>query len=88
MFVVLESARKLSFVRDTMPNAERIQWLRKACERRGRRSGWRRAAGDGRFKLAVGLCILKRKQYRLALAYFDFQLCAAGVTAGCRKNSR
>ena len=71
--VVLESARKLSFVRDTMPNAERIQWLRKACER-PRAAKWlaesRRKMADSSWQW-VGLCILKGGHYRLALAYFD-----------------
>ena len=71
--VVLESARKLSFVRDTMPNAERIQWLRKACER-PRAAKWlaesRREMADSSWQW-VGLCILKGGHYRLALAYFD-----------------
>ena len=62
--VVLESARKLSFVRDTMPNAERIQWLRKACEG-PRAAKWlaesRREMADSSWQW-VGLCILKRKQ--------------------------
>lgn len=89
--VVLESARKLSFVRDTMPNAERIQWLRKACER-PRAAKWlaesRREMADSSWQW-VGLCILKRKQYRLALAYFDFiQTLRGGRDRRMQKNSR
>ena len=88
--VVLESARKLSFVRDTMPNAERIQWLRKACER-PRAAKWlaesRREMADSSWQW-VGLCILKRKQYRLALAYFDFiQTLRGGRDRRMQKNS-
>ena len=89
--VVLESARKLSFVRDTMPNAERIQWLRKACER-PRAAKWlaesRREMADSSWQW-VGLCILKRKQYRLALAYFDFiQTLRGGRDRRMQKNLR
>ena len=89
--VVLESARKLSFVRDTMPNAERIQWLRKACEG-PRAAKWlaesRREMADSSWQW-VGLCILKRKHYRLALAYFDFiQTLRGGRDRRMQKNSR
>ncbi len=59
------------------------------CRRRpGRtsRSGWRRAAGRWQW---VGLCILKRKHYRLALAYFDFiQTLRGGRDRRMQKNSR
>lgn len=70
---VLEAARKLSFVRDTMPNTERIQWLKGFCER-PRAAKWlaesRREMADSSWQW-VGLCILKGGHYRLALAYFD-----------------
>ena len=70
---VLEAARKLSFVRDTMPQAERIRWLSEFCQR-PRAAKWlaesRREMADSGWQW-VGLCILKQKRWRLALAYFD-----------------
>lgn len=70
---VLEAARKLSFVRRTMPQEERIQWLKRFCER-PRAAHWlaesRREMADAGWKW-LGLCLLKQKHYSLALAYFD-----------------
>lgn len=87
---VLEAARKLSFVRDTMPDVERVQWLRSFCER-PRAARWlaesRREMADSRWQW-VGLCILKWKHYRLALAYFDFiQTLRGGRDRRMQKNS-
>lgn len=70
----LEAARKLSFVRQTMPQAERVRWLKLFCER-PRVAHWlaesRREMADSSWQWA-GLRLLKQKRYGLALAYFDF----------------
>lgn len=64
------------------------------CRRRsGRtsRSGWRRAAGRWQIPDGSGwVCAsLKRKHYRLALAYFDFiQTLRGGRDRRMQKNSR
>lgn len=70
---VQEAARKLSFVRGTMPQEERIRWLKLFCER-PRAAHWlaasrREMADSGRKWL--GLYLLKKKHYTLALAYYD-----------------
>lgn len=71
---VLEAARKLSFVRKTMPKQERIGWLKLYCER-PRAEHWlaksRRQMADSGWKW-LGIYLLKQKRYTLALAYFDF----------------
>ena len=69
----LEAAKKLSFVRGTLPDAERLTWLCSYCEsdvigpalqkctRRETDSAWQ----------WVGAHLLQKKHYRLALCYFD-----------------
>lgn len=48
----------------------------------------RREMADSRWQW-VGLCILKRKRYRLVLAYFDFiQTLRGGRDRRMQKNSR
>ena len=70
---VLEAARKLSFARGTMPQEERIRWLKLFCER-PRTAYWlaesRREMADSSWKW-LGLCLLKKKHYALTLTYFD-----------------
>lgn len=70
----LEAARKLSFVRKAMPQAERIRWLKLFCER-PRVARWlaesRREMADSGWKW-LGIRLLRKKNYPLALAYFDF----------------
>ena len=70
---VLEAAKKLSFARGRMPDAERIRWLRGYCESSVMQPALQactRSETDSSWQW-VGAQLLQRKQYRLALRYFD-----------------